>query len=172
VAAKRKTDEQLRAGIVAHLEDFPIELLALESAMEEFGEDFDLAKFKLAFEKKPDIKAYNHVQAVERGFARVQKYIAALAESGSMLAGLALPKTHEGDAARVFDALREAGVISASVAKDLKRAQKARSEIEHEYVAIKAGRVHEAVKLVVAAARSFIGAYATWIAPYLDAPAS
>jgi uncharacterized protein YutE (UPF0331/DUF86 family) len=168
MAARRRTQAQLREEIVSHLEDFPIQLLALESAMEEFGVDFNVAEFKLAFERKPSIKAYNHVQAVERGFARVQNYLVQLAESGSMLAGLALPKTHEGDAARVFDALREAGVLTASVAKDLKRAQRARSVIEHDYVAVNAGKVHEAVELVAAAARSFIGPYTAWIEPYLE----
>ena len=58
-------------------------------------------------------------------------------------------------------------VITAATSKDLRRAQKARSAIEHEYVAIRAGRVHEAVELVVAAARAFIGPYAAWIEPYL-----
>jgi uncharacterized protein YutE (UPF0331/DUF86 family) len=168
MTAKRRTQAQLREEIVAHLEDFPIQLLALESAMEEFGEDFDLAEFKRAFEKKPSIKAYNHVQAVERAFSRVQNHIVRLAQSGSMLAELELPKTHKGDAARIFDALREAGVITASTAKDLKRAQRARSVIEHDYVAVNAGKVHEAVGLVAAAARSFIGPYAAWIEPYLE----
>lgn len=157
-----------REEIVGHLEEFPIQLLALESAMEEFGDDFDVAEFKLAFEGKPNIKAYNRVQAVERAFARVQNYIVQLAESGSMLAGLELPETHEGAAARIFDALREAGVITASVAKNLKRAQRARSAIEHDYVKVTAGRVHEAVELGLAAARSFIGPYAAWIEPYLE----
>jgi uncharacterized protein YutE (UPF0331/DUF86 family) len=168
MTAKPRTQAQLRDEIVTHLEDFPIQLLALESAMEEFGEGFNLAEFKLAFERKPNIKAYNNVQAVERAFARVQNYMVQLAESGSMLVGLELPKTHGSDAARTFDALRDAGVISAAVSKDLKRAQKARSAIEHEYVAMKAGRIHEAVGLVVAAARGFIGPYAAWIEPYLQ----
>jgi uncharacterized protein YutE (UPF0331/DUF86 family) len=166
-AAKQRTPAQLRGEVIAHLEDFPIQLLALESAMEEFGTDFGLTQFKLAFERKPNIKAYNNVQAVERAFARVQNYIAQLAESGSRLAGLELPKTHESAASRNFDALREAGVITAATSKDLKRAQKARSAIEHEYVAMRAGRVHEAVELVVAAARAFIGPYAAWIEPHL-----
>jgi len=136
--------------------------------MEEFGDDFNAAEFKLAFERKPNIRAYNHVQAVERAFAQAQNYIVQLAESGSMLAGLELPKTHQGDAAPVFDALKEAGVITASVAKDLKRAQRARSAIEHDCVAVNAGKVHEAVELVATAARSFIGPYAAWIEPYLE----
>lgn len=85
-----------------------------------------------------------------------------------MLAGLELPNTHEGTASRALDALRQAGAINARVAKDLKRAQKVRAEIEHEYVAVKAGRVHEAVELAVGAARGFIGPYTTWIEAYLE----
>lgn len=168
MAEKRKSPAQLRNEIVDHLEDFPVQLLALESAMEEFGEDFDLAAFKRAFERKPSIKAYNNVQAVERAFARVQNYIAQLAESGARLAALKFPKTHEGDAARALDALRDAGVIPATLAKQLKRTQKARSAIEHDYVVVKAGRVHEAVELLVGSARAFIGPYAAWIEPYLE----
>ncbi len=168
MTARRKTEAQLRGEIVAHLEDFPTQLLALESAMEEFGDGFDVAEFKAAFERKPDIKAYNRVQAVERAFARVQNYVVQLATSGSMLVGLELPKTHEGDAARVFDALGEAGVLTPAVAKDLKRGQRARAAIEHDYVKVSAGKVHEAVELVAAAARAFIGPYAVWIEPYLE----
>jgi uncharacterized protein YutE (UPF0331/DUF86 family) len=168
MATKRKSPATLRAEIISHLKDFSIQLLALESAMEEFGDDFELAQFKRSFERKPDIKAYNNVQAVERAFARVQNYIVQLAESGSMLAGLGLANSHDGSAARALNALRDAGVISANLAKILKRTQKARSEIEHDYVAVKAGKVHEAVELLVAAAPAFIGPYTTWIEPYLE----
>lgn len=165
--AKRKSRVQLRSEVVAHLEDFPRQLLALETAMEEFGEDFELKKFKPAFEGKAGSAAYNRVQAVERGFARVQNYIAQLAQNGARLAGLELPNSHQGEAARAFEALREAGAIDASLCKRLKRTQKARAEVEHEYVQVKAGRLHEAVVLLAASARDFIGPYASWIEEYL-----
>lgn len=168
MAEKRKSPATLRAGIIAHLKNLPVQLLALESAMEEFGADFDLAQFKRAFEMSPNIRAYNNVQAVERAFARVQNYIVQLAESGSMLAELELASTHDGAAARALDALRDAGVISANTAKALKRTQKARSEIEHDYVAMKAGRIHHAVELLVETAPAFIGPYAAWIEPHLE----
>ncbi|HEX6601281.1 MAG TPA: hypothetical protein VF030_01435, partial [Solirubrobacterales bacterium] len=68
--ARRRSSAQLRNEVVSHLEDFPRQLLALESAMEEFGDDFDLKEFKRAFDDEADIKAYNRVQAVERAFSR------------------------------------------------------------------------------------------------------
>lgn len=58
-------------------------------------------------------------------------------------------------------------MIDASLCRKLKRAQRARTAIEHEYVQVKAGRVHEAVQLLAAVAPEFIGAYGRWIEPYL-----
>ena len=168
MAARKRTPAQLRSEVSARLEDLPLQIEALQSAMEEFGEDFKLTEFKPAFERKSGIKSYNKVQAVERAFSRVQNYVVELAEHGSKLAELELPKSHQGDAARAFDALKAEGVISAALCNRLKRAQKARSAVEHEYVAVKAGRLHEAVKLVLLAAQDFIGPYSAWIAPYLE----
>jgi uncharacterized protein YutE (UPF0331/DUF86 family) len=158
----------LRSEVNARLEDLPLQIEALQSAMEEFGEDFKLAEFKAAFERKSGIRCYNKVQAVERAFSRVQNYVVELADRGSMLAELELPKSHQSQAARAFDGLKAQGVISAALCNRLKRAQKARAAVEHEYVAVTAGRLHEAVKLVLPAAQDFIGPYSSWIAPYLE----
>jgi uncharacterized protein YutE (UPF0331/DUF86 family) len=159
--------DRLRSEIVERLDALPEEILALESAMEEFGGRFDLKEFKPAFEKKAGIKAYNKVQAVERASSRVQNYVVELAERGARLAGLELPNTHEASSARAFDALREAGVIGASLCRNLKRTQKARSDVEHDYPGMKAGRLHAAVELGLPATREFIRPYSSWIAPFL-----
>jgi uncharacterized protein YutE (UPF0331/DUF86 family) len=163
---KRKSRAQLCAEVIAHLEEYPRQLLALEIAMEKFGEDFELERFKPAFEGEAG-EAYNQVQAVERGFGRVQNYIAQLAQIGARLADLELPKVQQSEAARAFEALRDAGAIDASLCRRLKRTQKVRTEVEHEYVRVKAGRLHEAVALLAASARDFIGPYTAWIEPYL-----
>ncbi len=165
--ARRKSADQLRREVVAHLEDFPRQLLALETAMEAFGEGFELSRFKPAFEGKDGSAAYNQVQAVERGFARVQNYIAQLALNGAKLAGLELPKLHQSEAVRAFEALAKAGVIDASLCRRLKRTQKARAEVEHEYLRTTAGRLHEAVELLAGSARDFLGPYTVWIEPHL-----
>ncbi len=158
----------MRSEVNARLEDLPLQIEALQSAMEEFGDDLKLTEFKPAFEQKSGIKPYNKVQAVERAFSRVQSYVVELAEYGSRLAELEPAKSHQNDAARVFDALKAEGVVSAALCNRLKRAQKARPAIEHKYVAVKASRLHEAVKLVLPAAEEFIGPYSAWIAPYLE----
>jgi hypothetical protein len=107
------------------------------------------------------------VQAVERGFARVQNYIAHLSQNGASLAGLERPKIHESGAAGAFEALKEAGAIDASLCKRLKRMQKVRAAVEHEYLQVKAGPLHQAVELLAASARDFVGPYTAWIEPYL-----
>lgn len=159
---------RLHSEIVERLDGFPDEILALESAMEEFGESFELEKFKPAFEKKDGIKAYNRVQAVERAFSRVQNYVVELAERGCRLAELEVPNTHEASSARAFDALKEANVLDASLCRNLKRVQKARSDVEHEYPGMRAGRLHAVVELGLPTAREFIRAYRSWIAPHLE----
>jgi hypothetical protein len=59
-------------------------------------------------------------------------------------------------------------VISAPLCRNLKRTQKARSAIEHDYPGLKAGRLHAAIDLGLPAAREFVQPYSAWIAPYLE----
>ncbi len=168
----RSTDRRRWAGdIVRRLEDFPRQYAALENAMATFGEDFDLERFKEAFNTTDDMDAYNQVQAVERALARVQNFLAELAGAGARLAGLQLPPMRD-DASRAqqaFEALRDAKVIDRSLCRQLIRAQKARSTIEHGYVQTNAGDVHRAAELVHETARRFITAYRKWIGPFLNA---
>lgn len=164
---KRKTPAQLRNAILSHLDDFPRQLLALEAAMQHFGERFELKAFKRAFDGAAGTEAYLEVQAVERAFTRVQKYIAQLAMDGVMLVGLELPRIREGEAARAFEALKQAGVVNPSLCNSLKSTQKVRSAVEHDYVALKAGRVHKAVAAASVSAPEFVTRYKAWIKPYL-----
>lgn len=156
-----------RAEILALLEDFPRQLEALEAAMSEFGQDFDLQSFKRAYETNRDMRAYNKVQAVERGLGRVQNYVADLAIAASKLAGLDLGPKAAGEAERAFDSLRAADVISGQLHRSLRRAQKARKLIEHSYVKVPAGKVHEAALLISNTATDFLTVYRVWIPDYL-----
>jgi uncharacterized protein YutE (UPF0331/DUF86 family) len=167
----RKADRaRLMRDVVAHLEDFPRQLGALETAMAVFGDDFDIKQFKAAFDTAEDLEAYNRAQAVERAVGRVQNYVADLAAAGVRLAEL--PREPLGDrgsaAQQAFEALRDAKVIDAELCRRLVRAQKARSLIEHTYVRTPAGDVHRATRLIHAAAGDFIGPYRAWVEPYLE----
>lgn len=159
-----------RREVVRHLEDFSRQYAALESAMATFGDDFDVRRFKEAFETTRDMEAYNRVQAVERALGRVQSFVAALADAGASLARLPPPPIGEdgSTAQQAFEALRDAGVIDRGLCRRLARAQEARSMIEHSYIQVRAGDVHRAAELVHEAARSFIGPYRGWIEPYLE----
>jgi uncharacterized protein YutE (UPF0331/DUF86 family) len=167
----RKADRQRwQRDILRHLEDFPRQYAALETAMAAFGDDFDLNRFRQAFETTEDMEAYNRVQALERALGRVQNFVAQLADAGVGLAQLARPpRTDDGSRAQqAFEALRDAKVIDRALCRRLIRAQKARSAIEHSYVQTGAADVHRAAELVHESARGFIGAYRTWIAEYLS----
>lgn len=136
--------------------------------MASFGEDFDLRRFKEAFDTAADLDAYNRVQAVERALGRVQNFVAELARAGVKLAQLPRPPEVRGSTThQAFAALRDAGVIDGALCRRLTRAQDARSMIEHSYIEASAGRVHESAKLIHDAARDFIGRYRTWIEPHL-----
>jgi len=161
--------KRLTREILNVLEDLPRQHAALETAMATFGEDFDLREFKAAYEvtDPADLADYNRVQAVERGLGRVQNYVAELAIKGVRLAELPTGKA-DSEAHKAFDALRDDGVISASLCRRLIRAQKARSRIEHGYLKVPAGDVHRAAQLVSESAREFVAGYGTWIRPLLE----
>jgi len=167
----RKVDRRRwRDLVVRHLEDFPRQYAALESAMAAFGGDFDLPAFRAAFDTTEDMEAYNRAQAVERALGRVQNFVADLAETAVKLAELPRPLMgeHTSRAEQAFEALRDAGVIDARLCGRLVRAQGARRRIEHSYVGINAGDVHRAAELVHETAPDFIRAYRPWIEPFLN----
>jgi uncharacterized protein YutE (UPF0331/DUF86 family) len=157
-----------RRDIARHLEDFPRQYAALEHAMAAFGGDFDLQQFKAAYDTTDDMDAYNRVQALERALGRVQNFVADLAQAGTKLAQLQYGQDEHGPPAhQAFAALRKAAVIDGSLCRRLVRAQDARTMIEHSYVQIPAGNVHQAANLVHASARDFIARYRPWVEPYL-----
>lgn len=116
------------------------------------------------------MEAYNRAQAVERAVGRVQGYVADMAMDGVRLAGLPSdPEGGEGFRAKhAFESLRRAKVIDGHLCRRLVRCQDARGEIEHEYVGLRAGRVHEVAVLAHRASREFFGPYCAWIEPFLD----
>jgi len=149
------------------LEDFPRQYAALQNAMVEFGADFPLPPFTAAFDSTTDMDSYNRVQSVERALGRVQNFVAQLSIVGAKLAELQPPKADEDEAGKAFAALHKAGVINAALCRKLRRAQKARTMIEHSYVKVPAGKVHEAAGLIAVSAREFIGPYRAWVEDYL-----
>lgn len=168
MADRRPTDKRRwRTRILQHLEDFPRQILAIEVAMGQFGEDFDLAPFKQAYETTTDFDSYNRVQAAERAAGRVQNYVETLAIDGCRLAGLQHTDDHASEALRAFNTLRETGVINSAVCRRLNRGHGARSAIEHGYVDLPAGNAHRGIRLIHTSSLVFIAVYPDWVTPLL-----
>jgi hypothetical protein len=65
----------LKAKIRERVADVRRHLVALRTAMAEFGEDFDLSAFRVAY-ASDDPVPLNQVKAVERGVDQLYNYIA------------------------------------------------------------------------------------------------
>lgn len=165
--AERK---RLIRRIVARIDEFPRQHEALEYAMKSFGVEFDRDQFKEAFETTEDMAAYNRVQAVERAVGRLQGFVGDMAQDGVRLADLPSdPLGGEGFRAKnAFEALRTAKIVDGNLYRRLVKGQDARIEIEHEYVRLRAGKLHEAAIRVRGASKEFFDLYRAWIEPYLD----
>jgi hypothetical protein len=75
----------LKAKIRDRVSDVRRHFIALRTAMAEFGEDFDLEPFRVAYASEDPI-ALNQVKAVERGVDQLYNYIVELAALGLELA--------------------------------------------------------------------------------------
>lgn len=75
----------LKAKVRDRVSDVRRHLVALRTAMAEFGEDFDLDAFRVAH-ASDDPVPLNQVKAVERGVDQLSNYIAELAALGLELA--------------------------------------------------------------------------------------
>ncbi len=100
----------LKAKIRDRVSDVRRHLLALRTAMAEFGDDFELDAFRTAYASEDPVEL-NRVKAVERGVDQLYNYVAELAAFGLELAELR-GRRDETNARRDLDALRDASVLS------------------------------------------------------------
>lgn len=165
MAGERVQRRRWRSAITDLLEDLPRQVTALDYIHSGFA---DAAEFASAFESE-DPAVYSRVLVLERGFGRVQNYIADLANDGALLADLPLshPKDDEPQAQPAFESLRDARVIPADMAKRFVARQKVRATLEHRYSQIGPRRLYDAAGELLVDAPRFADRYAAWIAPSL-----
>jgi hypothetical protein len=134
-------------------------LVALRTAMAEFGEDFDLDSFQHAYDSD-DPLLLNQVKAVERGVDQLYNYIAELTAFGLELAEI---RTRRQDTnARVdIESLSRIGVIGPERARRLQRLRELRRLLVHEYATATAAQVHEAARIISSEFIPFYDATAT-----------
>ena len=152
----------LKVKIRERVADVRRHLVALRTAMAEFGEDFDLSAFRVAYASDDPI-ALNKVKAVERGVDQLYNYIAELSAFGLELAEV---RTRDADlnARRDLQALLRIGVLGPQRTQRLERLRELRRLLVHEYATATAEQVHEAARLVAAEFVPFYDAYRAWIA--------
>ncbi|MHB1834549.1 MAG: hypothetical protein ACYCXW_06250 [Solirubrobacteraceae bacterium] len=152
----------LKAKIRDRVADVRRHLVALRTAMGEFGEDFELEQFRLAYESEDPV-LLNRVKAVERGVDQLYNYIAELAALGLELAELRT-RRQETNARVDIDSLTRAGVIGPERARRLQRLRELRRLLVHEYATATAEQVHEAARIIANEFVPFYDSYRIWIA--------
>lgn len=152
----------LKAKIRDRVSDLRRHVVALRTAMAEFGEDFDVDEFKAAYASEDPV-TLNRVKAVERGVDQLYNYVAELAAFGLELAQVRA-RDDELNARRDIHALARIGVIGTERARRLERLRELRRLLVHEYATATAEQVHEAARLVASEFAPFYNAYREWIA--------
>ena len=152
----------LKAKIRDRVADVRRHLIALRTAMAEFGENFDLDAFRAAYASEDPV-ALNQVKAVERGVDQLYNYIAELTAFGLELAEVRA-RDDELNARRDLRALERIGVLGPQRAQRLERLRELRRLLVHEYATATAEHVHEAARIVAAEFVPFYDAYRAWIA--------
>jgi uncharacterized protein YutE (UPF0331/DUF86 family) len=152
----------LKAKIRDRVTDVRRHLVALRTAMAEFGEDFELEAFRTAYASEDPV-ALNRVKAVERGVDQLYNYVVELAAFGLELAEVR-PRNADLNARGDLQSLRRIGVIGSERAQRLERLRELRRLLVHEYAAATADQVHEAARIIAAEFVSFYDAYRSWIA--------
>src|SRR3954453_844788 len=99
----------LKAKIRDRVADVRRHLVALRTAMAEFGEDFDLEAFRTAYASEDPV-VLNRVKAVERGADQLYNYVVELTAFGLELAEVR-PRDADLNARRDLQSLRRIGVI-------------------------------------------------------------
>lgn len=152
----------LKLRIRERISDVRRHLVALRTAMAEFGDDFDLDTFTIAYGSEDPVEL-NRVKAVERGADQLYNYIAELAAFGLELAEVRA-RDDELNARRDLAALSRIGVLGSEQARRLERLRELRRLLVHEYASATAEQVHEAARIVADEFVPFYDAYRRWIA--------
>jgi len=160
--------DALKRKVLDRIRDVRRHLVALESAMAGFGEDFDLDVFQAEFDSEEPDKL-NRVKAVERGVDQLYNYMAELTAFGLELAG-ERRRFDDTNARLDLDTLARLRVISGERARRLQRLREYRRLLVHEYATATATQVHEAARIVSDELPAFYRAYGEWVRNGFQAP--
>ena len=150
--------------IERRLERMPLEREALSLAMGQFGDDFDMAAWRTAYEA---FSAHEHNRVVQ-----VTGDLTALVDNAVELVRFAATLTGLRPAGRRpstnadIEALRADGALTGEQTYELVRLKELCDGLRHAYVDVEADDVHAAVHSILKLLPGFTASYVRWLGEY------
>lgn len=156
------TDSAVATDLIARrLERMPAERNALQLALGQFGDDFDLGLWARLYESF-DPADMNGVRQVTAGFSELSNHCTELVRTAVTLTEL-LPHKRPPNAAANYRALRDAGGITAKRCEHFTRLNRVRNHLAHIYIDVTAKDIHAATLLLLAELPGFVKDYVSWL---------
>jgi uncharacterized protein YutE (UPF0331/DUF86 family) len=137
----------LETSIKKRLIDVQRHLTALEHAAAEFGSDFDLGSFEVAWQSD-DPETLKGAYAVQAGYENAINGCIKIAQELNEIEGWSDAGT-EATSIEALKHLQENGVITGKTRSALKDAQERRSDVQHDDVNVAAREIHAAAQAVL-----------------------
>lgn len=150
--------------IDGRLSDLPLDRAALELAMAQFGDKFDLAEFRAAFDAR-DPTERNRARLVTSNFQAVTDGMVELVREAVTVTGLR-PLGRALNVNPDIEAMRADGGLSGSQAAELIQLKKLANDLRHIYLTVTADDVHRGVRRVLKLLPTFTARYVKWLGEY------
>lgn len=150
--------------IERRLERMPLERDALTLAMRQFGEDFDAAIWRTAYEALTAPERNRVVQVTANLTALIDNAVE-LARFAATLTGLR-PAGRRPSANADIEALRVDGALTGKQAYELVQLKELCDELRHIYIYVEADDVHAAVHSILKLLPGFTASFVRWLGEY------
>ena len=154
----------VRDLIERRLEELPLDRDALKLGMGQFGDDFDLERFREAFDAR-DPEQRNRARLVTANLQALADGIVELVREAATVTGLR-PAGRRPEANPDIEAVRADGCLTGRQASELIQLKKLANDIRHVYVTVTADDVHAGVDRLLKLLPGFITAYRVWLGEY------
>lgn len=156
--------EEDRERIERRLERMPLEREGLLLAMRQFGEDFDLDRWRAAYEAF-SAEDHNRVVQVTGNLTALVDNAVELARFAATLTGLR-PAGRRPSTNADIEASRSDGALTGKQTHRLVQLKELCDKLRHEYAHVDADDVHAAVHSLLKLLPSFTASYVQWLAGY------
>jgi hypothetical protein len=156
--------DSVRDLIERRLEELPLDRDALKLGTAQFGEDFDLERFREAFDAR-DPEQRNRARLVTGNLQALADGMVELVREAATLTGLR-PAGRRPEANPDIEAVRADGGLTGRQASELIQLKKLANDIRHIYVTVTADDVHAGVDRLLKLLPDFMAAYRAWLGEY------